>query len=85
MALALALTRTMLSLLYRADTAEDLGRAVRVAIRRAAYIIRNYCTSYARLSYEQNTMQVVDRLCKAFIFDHYRPHFDEFCERLNKT
>ena len=30
-------------------------------------------------------MQVVDRLCKKFIFDHYRPHFDEFCERLNKT
>ena len=33
MALALALTRTMLSLPYRADAAEDLDRAVRVAIR----------------------------------------------------
>ena len=31
MALALALTRTMLSLPYRADAAEDLERAVRVA------------------------------------------------------
>ena len=36
MALALALTRTMLSLPYRADTAEDLERAVRVAIRAAS-------------------------------------------------
>ena len=31
MALALALTRMMLSLPYRADAAEDLERAVRVA------------------------------------------------------
>ena len=36
MALALALTRTMLSLPYRADAAEDLERAVRVAIRAAS-------------------------------------------------
>ena len=36
MALALALTRTMLSLPYRADAAEDLERAVRVAISAAS-------------------------------------------------
>ena len=36
MALALALTRTMLSLPYRADAAEDLERAVRLAIRAAS-------------------------------------------------
>eukprot|EP00731_Ephydatia_muelleri_P003514 Em0001g3514a len=36
MALALALTRTMLSLPYSTDTAEDFGRAVRVAIRAAS-------------------------------------------------
>ena len=36
MALTLALTRTMLSLPYRADTAEDLERAVRVVIRAAS-------------------------------------------------
>ena len=36
MALTLALTRTMLSLPYRADTAEDLERAVRVAIHAAS-------------------------------------------------
>ena len=36
MALALALTRTMLSLPYRADAAEDLERAVRVAMRAAS-------------------------------------------------
>ena len=36
MALALALTRTMLSLPHRADTAKDFGRAVRVAIRAAS-------------------------------------------------
>ena len=35
MALALALTRTMPSLPYSADTAEDFGRAVRVAMLRA--------------------------------------------------
>ena len=36
MALALALTRTMLSLPYRANAAEDLERAVQVAIRAAS-------------------------------------------------
>ena len=44
MALTLALTRTMLSLPYRADTAEDLERAVRVAIR-AASLSRHFMAS----------------------------------------
>eukprot|EP00731_Ephydatia_muelleri_P006928 Em0003g1176a len=50
MALALALTRTMLCLPYRADTAEDFGRAVRVAIRAASLSRHNGFVSPTTMS-----------------------------------
>ena len=51
MALTLALTRTMLSLPYRADTAEDLERAVRVAIRAASLSRHLMASSPKRLHF----------------------------------